>query len=133
MLVAYDGRAVLGDFSMGCAAPADADFDAWAAGTCAAGTYMYMAPEMVRGRAYGARADVWSMGLVLVEALGLSEGPYFKAFSLERIMHEHACGLPLDFSRFTVEEGMEELEYVYWELLGAVRPRQRAFWESDSG
>jgi mitogen-activated protein kinase kinase kinase 1 len=37
---------------------------------CLAGTYPYMAPEVVRakeGRRYGPKCDVWSVGCVVIE------------------------------------------------------------------
>ncbi|KAF5827899.1 kinase-like domain-containing protein, partial [Dunaliella salina] len=35
------------------------------------GTYLYMAPEVMRHEVYSSKADVWSWGVLLVEALTL--------------------------------------------------------------
>ena len=56
------GRARLGDFGLARLAPASA-----AELTGETGTYLYMAPEVVRHEVYDAKADVWSFGVLLCE------------------------------------------------------------------
>jgi len=43
------------------------------------GTYLYMAPEVMRHEVYSSKADVWSWGVLLVEALTL-QVPYAHTF-----------------------------------------------------
>ena len=65
ILLAPDGRAVLGDF--GIALVIDTTRMTAAAETV--GTAAYLAPEQLTGRDISAAADVYSLGLVLLEAL----------------------------------------------------------------
>ena len=95
ILVAHDGRAILTDFGMAQLVH-PAAYKSWQYAGCS-GTYSYMAPEMVRdGSLHGTVADVWSMGLVFLEILGISLGRYFKSTDVEGIRREHATMLPID-------------------------------------
>ncbi|KAI8468190.1 MAG: kinase-like protein [Monoraphidium minutum] len=58
------GRARLGDFGLARLQPASA-----AALTGETGTYLYMAPEMIRHEVYDSKADVWSFGVMLAELI----------------------------------------------------------------
>ena len=60
------------------------------------GTHPYIALEMVRGAPFGTGADVWSMGLVLAEVLGVYRGPRFRARSVEEAAEEHKQVAALD-------------------------------------
>ena len=96
VLIASSGRAVLSDFGMARGVPL-AEYETWAAGTSPVGTYPYMAPEMARRGAFGTAADVWSLGLVLAEVLGVcSEGPRFRGRSVEDLVMEHMEGPAID-------------------------------------
>ncbi|HUO48865.1 MAG TPA: serine/threonine-protein kinase [Acidimicrobiales bacterium] len=65
ILVGEDGRARIGDF--GVSRLLDASTITVAGTTL--GTVAYMAPEQLEGQRVGAPADVWSLGLVLLECL----------------------------------------------------------------
>ena len=96
ILIAPDGRAVLTDFGMARGVP-EKEYDRWKANSTPVGTYPYMAPEMVKRENFGTAADVWSMGLVLLEVLGVEDEPRFEAESLEGIFLEHAAVPLFDF------------------------------------
>ena len=50
----------------------------------AVGTPLYVAPEVVKGVGYDAKADVWSMGCTFYEIIMLT--PPFTAFSLSDLI-----------------------------------------------
>jgi len=62
VLVARDGRAMLGDFGLA------RDRAARSVTTGIAGTPVYMSPEMLENAPYGAGADVWALGVTLYQA-----------------------------------------------------------------
>ncbi|GBF89363.1 hypothetical protein Rsub_01935 [Raphidocelis subcapitata] len=68
------GRARLGDFGLARLAPASA-----ATLTGETGTYLYMAPEMIRHEVYDAKADVWSFGVLLAEII-TTQIPYVHTY-----------------------------------------------------
>lgn len=72
-----------------------------------------MAPEMVKGERFGAVADVWSLGLVIAQILGLSDGRRFKGNSVAEVSAEHdaVVGLP-----YSINE-MEKIGPMYAYLL----------------
>lgn len=98
ILIHPRGHAVLADFGMAQAVPAD-KFESWRRDAYS-GTYAYMAPEMVQasGARYGSVVDVWSMGLTFLEILRLVGRRYFTAESLDEIRREHATKLPIRFN-----------------------------------
>lgn len=55
----------------------------------AIGTKLYVAPEVMRGAEYGARADVYSLGLVLYQLTNRGYLPFFRA-NLPQSEWEHA-------------------------------------------
>ncbi|KAI8468611.1 MAG: kinase-like domain-containing protein [Monoraphidium minutum] len=76
VLIDGGGRARLGDFGLARPAPGEGE---GAALTGETGTYLYMAPEVMRHEAYGGAADVWSFGVMLAE-LATTQLPYSHAF-----------------------------------------------------
>ena len=69
VMVAHDGRVKLLDFGLArMLDDADADATRTGAGTVL-GTYPYMSPEQLQGRAADARSDVFAFGVVLYELL----------------------------------------------------------------
>ncbi|RPD55319.1 kinase-like protein [Lentinus tigrinus ALCF2SS1-6] len=95
ILINAQGRAVLSDFGLAQAVP-DGEYDTWT-GTFCAGTYAYMAPEMVRDVGWGSGVDVWSAGLAFLQILGFIPKRYFLSESLDAIRAEHKAGLPIHF------------------------------------
>ena len=69
IFVSRDGDFKLGDFGIAKVA------EATAVGT-KAGTYSYMAPEVYKGEAYGAAADIYSLGLVLYWVMNRRQLPF---------------------------------------------------------
>eukprot|EP00804_Cyclotella_cryptica_P019838 CCRYP_017037-RA/>CCRYP_017037-RA protein AED:0.02 eAED:0.02 QI:177/1/1/1/1/1/4/794/471 len=71
VLVSSSGRVKLADFgivSQRQAQPSDSEVSQLMNATVI-GTTLYMSPERLRGKAYTASSDVWSLGLVLLETL----------------------------------------------------------------
>ena len=107
VLIASSGRAVLSDIGRARGVPL-AEYETWAAGTSPVGTYPYMAPEMARRGDFGTAADVWSLGLVLAEVLGVFDGPRFHGRSVEELAVEHMEGPVIDLkNRALAEMDME--------------------------
>ncbi len=95
ILINSQGKAVLSDFGLAEAVP-QGGYDTWTGSFCA-GTYAYMAPEMVSGRGWGSTVDVWSMGLAFLQILDFVPKRYFLSETLDAIRQEHAAGLPIRF------------------------------------
>jgi serine/threonine protein kinase len=66
VLLSEDGRVLLADFGIATLAEAAS---ALAAAGSVIGTAAYLAPEQLRGGPFGLALDVYSLGLVLIEAL----------------------------------------------------------------
>jgi hypothetical protein len=64
ILLTEDGRAKLADFGLAVVLR-----QGEVSTTEPTGSYAYMSPERLRGEAHGAKADVWSVGVTMLEAL----------------------------------------------------------------
>ncbi len=97
IFLAEDGNFKLGDF--GIARTMDKDGHATTIGV---GTYSYMAPEVFSRQRYDARADIYSLGLVLYGLLNNHRGPFLPpvpepitAQARENARHMRIQGRPL--------------------------------------
>ncbi|KAI0691967.1 kinase-like domain-containing protein [Cerioporus squamosus] len=120
ILINTEGKAVLSDFGLAEAVPAG-EYDTWRGSFCA-GTYAYMAPEMVNDIGWGSGVDVWSMGLAFLQILDFIPKRYFLSETLDAIRQEHASGLPI---RFPVPENFDMAFARLVELMLHVDPSQR--------
>lgn len=68
IMVTADGRCKLGDFGTGRTLHSDLPHDDVSLSTCV-GTPAYMAPEVLEGKGYGSKADIWGVGMTLYELL----------------------------------------------------------------
>ncbi len=73
---------LLGDFGIACAVGPLAERQSR---STPVGTPMYMAPEIVKGRTYDQKADIWALGCILFELMQLF--PAFTASSLSTLLH----------------------------------------------
>jgi tetratricopeptide (TPR) repeat protein len=90
VLIRADGEPVLIDF--GLAAPFGTGREVLEIGGELAGTLAYMAPEQIRGEFVDARADLYSLGCLLYEAL--TGAPPFEGSAAE-VMHGHLADPPV--------------------------------------
>jgi eukaryotic-like serine/threonine-protein kinase len=92
VFVTQKGRAVLMDF--GLATKQDQRVSGRGVETAgfAAGTALYMSPEVIQGRRYDARCDLYSLGCMLYEAV--TGSPPFVANAMGRIIHAHVFLTP---------------------------------------
>ncbi|KAL1947099.1 hypothetical protein VTO73DRAFT_14060 [Trametes versicolor] len=100
ILIDQNGRAVLSDFGLA-ELVSEGQYHTWRDyDEC--GTPAYMAPEIVASdhasRGHGAEVDVWSLGIVFLEILGLTDRWYFLVPNCEaaRKLHERALPIRLD-------------------------------------
>jgi serine/threonine-protein kinase len=94
LLLASDGRVKLSDFGI-------ARFFGGSGLTCAGnvlGTADYMAPEQAEGRPVDARADLYSLGVVMYVLL--SRRPMFQGKSLPEILHKQRHEQPLPIRHY---------------------------------
>jgi serine/threonine protein kinase len=70
IFVSDSGRYKLGDFGVA------RTIEKTSGGLSKKGTYSYMAPEVYRGEAYGHRADIYSLGMVLYKLLNYNREPF---------------------------------------------------------
>jgi len=94
LLLGKDGRVKVSDFGVA----SDENLRTMAPAQTFIGTMIYMSPERLRGTEYGATADMWSLGLVLLQ---LATGTHpFKGADMYKIMHiSEAPKLPDRFSK----------------------------------
>ena len=104
ILVTDDGVAKLLDF--GIARQPDSDLTQTGQ---ALGTIAYMSPEQIKGEDVDARADIWSIGVILYELL-TTHRP-FRGGSYLEVSNAILSGLPTPISRFffTVPEILDEI------------------------
>ncbi|KAI0628882.1 kinase-like domain-containing protein [Trametes polyzona] len=99
ILIDTDGRAVLSDF--GLAALVEPDSRATWRAFNQSGTPAYMPPEVLAWdhatRGHGAEVDVWSLGIVMLEILGLTDRWCFVVPSCEMARKLHKQFLPIRF------------------------------------
>ncbi|OJT08552.1 Serine/threonine-protein kinase MRCK gamma [Trametes pubescens] len=100
VLIDHNGCAVLSDFGIA-EMVGEGGYNTWRDyNEC--GTPAYMAPEIVARdhawRGHGAEVDVWSLGIVFLEILGLTDRWYFLVPNCEtaRKLHERALPIRLD-------------------------------------
>lgn len=53
------------------------------------GTYMYMAPEVIRSEPYGARADIYSLGILMYYLLNHQRFPFFPKYPEQVKFEDH--------------------------------------------
>eukprot|EP00668_Euglena_longa_P046349 GGOE01062034.1.p1 GENE.GGOE01062034.1~~GGOE01062034.1.p1 ORF type:complete len:554 (-),score=207.83 GGOE01062034.1:165-1826(-) len=81
LLLSNDGRVKVSDFGVA----SDENKMTMAPAQTFIGTVIYMSPERLRGDEYGATADIWSLGLVLLQA-ATGQHP-FRGMDMYKIMH----------------------------------------------
>jgi mitogen-activated protein kinase kinase kinase 17/18 len=105
VLLRADGRAMLADF--GCARRT-ADDNAGGAGAVSGGTLAFMAPEVARGEAQGAAADVWALGCTVVE-MATGAAPWRFADPVAALHHVARSGEVPDPPAWLSDEGKDFL------------------------
>jgi tetratricopeptide (TPR) repeat protein len=120
---------VLVDFGLASYFPGAVGRDVLDPTALAAGTVAYVAPEQIRGELVDARADLYSLGCILYEAL--TGRPPFVASSVREILRAHLHEQPVAPSKLC--EGIApSLEAVTMALL-AKEPRNRPGYADDIG
>jgi hypothetical protein len=126
VLLRPDGRPVLVDFGFLAEWPAALGRESLAADALQAGTPLYLAPELLRGRMADARADLYSLGCVLYELL--AGRPPFEGSAAEVCQAQlHAQARPLSELAPWVPAKLEALVL----RLLAKEPRKRLGYATD--
>ncbi|MBR0208942.1 MAG: protein kinase [Oscillospiraceae bacterium] len=150
IFVARDGTCKLGDFGVA------RTIEGTGSASARTGTYDYMAPEVYNGRRYGAKADLYSLGMVLYWLLNDCVGPFLPRSDVPPTLEmktqardRRFRGEPLpppahgskEFKRivlkacaFDQEERYRSAEELLWELekLSGAAPGAESFFETDS-
>ncbi|MBI2570589.1 MAG: protein kinase [Candidatus Schekmanbacteria bacterium] len=129
VIVSADGLPVLFDFGIASFFAGAEDRELLFSEVQAVGTLPYMAPEQIRGELVDARADLYSLGCILYEALTGST-PFRSARSHE-ILQGHLRHSPVPPS-YRVGGVSPELEAIVLRLL-AKSPRERIGYGRDVG
>jgi tetratricopeptide (TPR) repeat protein len=92
-----EGRAVLADFGIACAARHDAGDDEPTVAGMIVGTLAYMSPEQIEGRDADGRSDLYSLGCMLYELI--AGEPPFQAPSTLALLAKHTGEAPAPLSQ----------------------------------
>lgn len=64
-IIFYHGRAILIDFGFACKFEKKYDKNI----SEKVGTPIYMSPELLKGKSYSSKSDIWSLGVILYEMI----------------------------------------------------------------
>jgi serine/threonine protein kinase len=121
ILIDTDGTAKLADFGVAALLPPDRD-DA----DDQVGTYLYMSPERLRGDRHGPKADVWSLGVTMLQLALRGRHPFALAPTSDRSVDRFWCLAETLRITETAREGTQAVEQLVADAFVAIESERGA-------